>query len=327
MFSKRDLRSLLSIFSAVSFWFVPLHSAHAATKVASPATDATLQTNVSKPKQTDRLFMWKVSSGEKELYLVGSIHMVPANFYPLPAGMEKAFDKSNVLVLEIDESKEDPQATQMYAMKAGVYLDGDSITNHITKDTAAEFQKWIAKCDPMTAMSLQRMKPWFASLMIPISELQKRGFDPKKGIDKHFMEQAQAQKKGIDELESSEFQLKLLSGFSEDLQDKLLMSSLVDAANTDRDATDMVNAWKTGDADLMDAVVTRDEKQHPELKPVMEKLLYDRNVGMAEKIAEYLKSGKQYFVVVGAGHLVGPRGLVALLKQKGFTVEQVTAIN
>lgn len=267
-----------------------------------------------------KLFMWKVTSGKSTVYLAGSIHMVPKDFFPLPAAMEKAFDDSGTLVLEIDERKADPMALA----KEGMYPPDDVIDNHIKDDTKAALDKYCASLDKMTNFTLHHMKPWCAANTIGILEVQKRGFDKNLGVDKHFLNEAEERKKDVQELETVEFQLHAFADLSDDLQDKLLKSSLVDVEHTDQDAKDMVNAWKTGDAELMDNVATRDEKEHPELKPVMEKLLYDRNDGMLSKIEEYLKSGKQTFIVVGSAHLTGPRGLIALLKKKDYKVEQVT---
>ncbi len=326
MLRKREALALLVV---CSFGFT-MPSANA-IKVAKASVKAEEKVHVTAPAKSDQrrsasnLFMWKVSSGHESAYLVGSIHMVRPDFYPLPAEMENCFDQSSNLVLEIDESKDDPAATQMYVMKAGLYNDGDVLNNHISKQTSEALEKWITGADPTTARSMQKMKPWFASIMIPVSELQKRGFDTKKGIDKHFLEKAHLQGKKVDELESTEFQLKMLSGFSEDMQNKLLLSSLVDAENVDRDLKDLVAAWKHGDIELMNSVVVREETAHPELKPVMDKLLYERNIGMAEKISEYIHSGNTAFVVVGSGHLGGPKGLIALLRAKNFKVEQVQA--
>jgi len=56
--------------------------------------------------------------------------------------------------------------------------------------------------------------------------------------------------------------------------------------------------------------------------PVYEKLLYERNNTMATRIEGFLKAGGRYFVVVGAGHLVGKKGIIELLKKKGYPVEQ-----
>lgn len=267
-----------------------------------------------------KLFMWKVTSGKSTVYLVGAIHMVPKDFFPLPSAMEKAFDDSSTLVLEIDERKADP----MELAKQGVYGADDELVNHIKDDTKVAFEKYCAPLDRMTNLTLHHMKPWCAANMIGILEVQKRGFDKNLGVDKHFLDEAVEQKKDVQELESIDFQMHAFADLSEDLQDKLLKSALADVDHTDEDAKSMVNAWKAGDAELMDKVATRDEKDHPELKPVMDKLLYERNDGMLEKIEEYLKSAKQTFVVVGAAHLTGPRGLVALLRKKDYHVDQVT---
>lgn len=274
-----------------------------------------------------KLFMWKVTSPKSKdsiVYLIGSIHMVRPDFYPLPKPMEEQFKNASTLVLEIDESKDDQSVMQKYAMEAGVYTGGDTIENHISAKTNEELQKYCATIDKMMAMSFVRMKPWFVSVELPVLELQKLGFDPKLGVDKHFLEEAHEQGKRVEELETAKFQLDLLSGFSEDLQDKLLLSSLLDAQRTEEDARDMVNAWKAGNDSLMNEVITRDEKEHPELEPIMQKLMYERNDDMSNKIEKYLSSGKTYFVCVGAGHVVGPKGIVQQLKDKGFKVEQVT---
>jgi uncharacterized protein YbaP (TraB family) len=268
-----------------------------------------------------KLFMWKITGGTSTVYLVGSIHMVPKDFYPLPPAMEKAFSGSGTLVLEIDERKADP----MVLARAGVYTNGDDIDDHLTVETRTEFDKYAATQDAMTKMTLHRMRPWCAANTIGIIEVQKRGFDKDYGVDKHFLQEAVKENKPVEEIESIEFQLHAFADFSDDLQDKLLRSSLVDVGHMDEDAHDMLSAWKSGDAELMDKVATRDEKEEPDLKPVMEKLLYERNIGMAQKIEGYLKSGKKTFVVVGAAHLVGPRGILALLsKDKKYKIEQVS---
>jgi uncharacterized protein YbaP (TraB family) len=296
MFSKRLLLSLLS---ALAFYLLPQ---------ASPAAN--------------KVFMWKITSGASTVYLVGSIHMVPKDFYPLPAEIEKAFDDSSTLVLEIDERKADPASLA----KVGIYTDGDDIDNHLNADTKAEFDKYADTQDSMTRMTLHKMRPWCAANTIGILEVQKRGFDKDYGVDKHFLQEAEAKNKTVEELETIDSQIHAFSDFSDDLQDKLLKSSLVDMGHMDEDAKDMLGAWKTGDADLMDKVATRDEKENPDLQPVMEKLLYERNIGMAQKIEQYLKTGKKTFVVVGSAHVTGPRGLVALLgKTKKYKIEQVSA--
>jgi hypothetical protein len=286
--------------------------------------DISEQTPKATGTQAHKLFMWKATGddGKSVVYLVGSIHLVKPDFYPLPSDVEKALRDSQVLVLEIDETKQDQAKLNEMTMTRGMYPQGDRVENHISKQTSEQLTAYATSMG-RSQTSLSRMKPWLLSLTIPLLELQKRGFAPQIGIDKHFLTEAQSYGKAVDELESGQFQFELLSGFSDELADKLLLSALVDAQNTDRDVNAMIHAWKTGDDKEMEDVVTRDEREHPELKPIMEELLYKRNIGMSDKIADYLRSGKRYFVVVGAGHLVGDRGIVKLLRDKGFKVQQV----
>lgn len=269
-----------------------------------------------------KTFMWKVSSDKGTIYLLGSIHLVPPDFYPLPAEVEKAFDQSSDLVLEADDTKVDPLKLQTLMLSKSMYQDGDNLQNHLSKDTLAALQQYCEKSG-QAADKFMTMRPWFVGMMIPLLELQRQGFDAKLGIDKHFQSKAQESGKAVGEVESAEFQMELISSFPDDLQEKLLKSSLLDVQDTKKEAAVMTNAWKNGNVADMELLVTKDEREHPELKVVSEKLIYDRNVNMEKKIEEYLDSGKSYFVVVGAGHLVGDRGIIKMLKDKKYTVEQV----
>lgn len=287
----------------------------------SPVKGKAKQASAVKTTTAKPLFLWKISKGTKFAYLLGSIHLVPKNFYPLPTDVEQVFAKSDALVLEIDESKLNPLELQAFTMARALYEPGDSIEKHLSSDALKELTTY-AESTGQNLAAYGRWRPWFASIMIPIMELKKRGFDEKSGIDKHFLNAAKANDKPVEEVETADFQIRLLSDFNEDLQDKLLLSALRDVAKTDEDVVQMTQAWKSGNPEQMDALVTQDERAHPELQPVMEKLMYDRNIGMADKIETFIESGKHHFVVVGAGHIVGNRGILKLLKDRDYSIEQ-----
>ena len=73
----------------------------------------------------------------------------------------------------------------------------------------------------------------------------------------------------------------------------------------------------------VESIIIRSLAEDKRLSPIYEKLIYERNRSMASKIEDYLKTKETYFVVVGAGHLVGSQGIIELLKGKGFVVEQL----
>src|SRR5262249_633197 len=83
-------------------------------------------------------------------------------------------------------------------------------------------------------------------------------------------------------------------------------------------------AWKSADTTaLEELMIKKSLREHPETKPVLEKLLDERNVAMAQKMDGYLKGKETHFVVVGAGHLIAEKGIVKLMEKKGYKVEQI----
>jgi uncharacterized protein YbaP (TraB family) len=117
--------------------------------------------------------------------------------------------------------------------------------------------------------------------------------------------------------------LRMVMSFPDELQDKLLLASLLEAAKGQETMDRMLHAWTAGSPQAMDAVITDEVREYPVLQPVMEKVLYQRNDTMTQKIEQFLQTGKSYFVAVGAGHLVGERGILSQLRGKNYTVEQL----
>jgi len=85
----------------------------------------------------------------------------------------------------------------------------------------------------------------------------------------------------------------------------------------------LTRAWQSGDATAMQEVITSSVRDYPQLKPLMTKLLDERNTAMTAKIERFLQTPKSYFVAVGAGHLVGDKGILAQLRRKKLLVEQL----
>jgi uncharacterized protein YbaP (TraB family) len=81
-------------------------------------------------------------------------------------------------------------------------------------------------------------------------------------------------------------------------------------------------AYVSGDPDALQKIM--DEESDMGSKSLTKKLLDDRNVMMASKMDEYLKGSDPIFVVVGAAHIVGEKGVAKMLRDKGYKVDQVT---
>lgn len=272
-----------------------------------------------------KTLMWKVTGEGNEIYLLGSIHVMKKEIYPLAKELEDAFAKSKYLVVEAQEP--DPATIQKMVMEKGMYAGDDTLNKHLTKPTQEALAAYLPKSGlpgPVQE-SLSKMKPWMVSITLSLMGMMQLGFDPQMGIDKHFLDEAKTAQKKVLELESADFQLTLLSGFSDDLQDKLLASTLLEVSSMKEQIEKMVAAWSKGDGAEMSKILTEHLVKHPELKAVFEKLIDERNAPMAAKVEGYLKSKEIHFVVAGAAHMVGEKGIVKLLQDKKYKVEQVMA--
>jgi uncharacterized protein YbaP (TraB family) len=85
----------------------------------------------------------------------------------------------------------------------------------------------------------------------------------------------------------------------------------------------LVQAWTSGDTKGMESIITKSVSEDKRLSPIYDKFIYERNRNMVSKIEDYLKTKETYFVIVGAGHLVGNQGIIEILKGKGFLIEQL----
>ena len=268
-------------------------------------------------------FLWKVTGPKGVVYLLGTIHFGKADFYPLPSIIEESFKKADTLVEEVDISEPGEIArVQRWVTEHGGYPNGDGITNHLSEVTSSHLAAYVKK-GGLSEPVIARLRPWLVSVLVAQLELTRMGFDPANGVDRHFLDEARQSHKPVGALEDAGSQLELFNSLSEELQDRLLLSSLVDMEKW-ADRFDLMNqAWQSGDAAAMAEVITRSVREYPELRPLMTKLLDDRNTAMTTKIERFLQTPKTYFVAVGAGHLVGDQGILSQLRRKNFKVEQL----
>lgn len=265
-------------------------------------------------------FLWKVQSKEGTVYVLGSIHYLKKETYPLSEKIENAFEKSDNLVVEADINDADKIDIAKLLANA-IYPENDSLENHVSKETFQTIKREVVPLGlPMEIVNKQ--KPWFLALTLSSVGLLRLGYDPNYGIDKYFLSKAKGKKK-ILELESIDYQIELFSKLSDKDQEWMLLSTLNDLKTLKDKVEKIVKAWTSGDPNEMEAVLTEGIKEDKGLTSVYEKLLYERNEDMITKIEGYLKTKETHFVVVGAGHLVGDRGIIKKLKVKGYQVEQM----
>lgn len=284
-----------------TFFFIPISCLLALSLVAQQTTAA---------KSQRQFLLWKVTSPTATVYLVGSMHILTSkDAYPLPQAVEKAFAESSVLAVEADVRNVDQEHMMEMVQKYGMYAAGDSLSHHLSKPTADALASFCSNYG-FPCVTLEPLRPWMAGMLVAVWPIVKAGVDPKNGIDMHFLNEVSA-KQRVAELESADAQFQLLSGQSEEEQDKFLAYSLEGAGKMQ----ELEKSYLAGDADAL-------LKDLPPSSDLTEHLINERNVRMSEKVSEFLKQKGNSFVVVGAAHVIGDKGIANLLQQQGYKVER-----
>ena len=276
-----------------------------------------VQNSLSQPKKS---FLWKVQLKTNTVFVLGSIHYLKKEMYPLDEKIEKAFDQADIFVVEAnidDTGKVDTQKL----VESALYLDDETLEKHVSTQTYGLVKKELERLAvPLELIGKQ--KPWFLSLTLASLEIVKLGFDPNYGIDRYFLSKAEGKKK-ILEMESFDYQINLFCQLTEKEQELLLLYTLKDIKVLEQELDKLVQAWTSGDTKGMESIITKSVSEDKRLSPIYDKFIYERNKNMASKIEDYLKTKETYFVIVGAGHLVGNQGIIEILKGKGFLIEQL----
>ena len=258
-----------------------------------------------------RPFLWKVQSDSGTVYLFGSIHAAKPEMYPLDPRVYQAFDAADKLVLEADISGEKIFALAGQMMARAMYPPEDSLAKHLRPATYARAQTELTKL----GLPFDQFKPWFLAMMLEAVTLESSGLSMQHGMELHFLARAQGGKP-ILELEGAEAQIALLDNLTDEQQDVFLLRTIDSLETVAESLEKLLAAWTAGDDKALAAFLEESLQDTPAFGPVYRKLLDDRNQRMAAKIAEYLATDQTYFVVVGAGHLVGEHGLLRLLAQR-----------
>jgi uncharacterized protein YbaP (TraB family) len=200
----------------------------------------------------------------------------------------------------------------------GQYPEGQSLLQNISGDMRTALQKRMTDLGlPME--QLVRFKPWFLAVTLTTLELQRLGYSPGNGLDVHYYDRARSDEKEIGFFEPIDYQLDLLGNMSADDQKAFLGQTLKDLEIAAEMADDMMRYWQKGQVDKLYSLLFKSFEDYPEME---DRLLLQRNKDWLKKIETMLGEPENIFIVVGAGHLVGPQSVVALLKQKGYKVKQ-----
>lgn len=263
--------------------------------------------------------VWKVSKGNDAVYVGGTIHILPISEFPLPDTFTQIYKTSDTLVFEVKM----PDATDIEGqqkMMAGLaYAEGKTLKDDVSEETYQALDTYLSKFGA-SADQLARFKPGMVASMLVAMEAQRSQLAG-EGVDAYFMQLAERDGKRSEYLESLDFQINMLANMGAGEEDRLISETLETLPELKETLQSTIKAWREGNSQKIDELVIDTFKR--ESPTSYDDVFTKRNQSWLPQIEAMFGDDDQEFVLVGAGHLVGDESVIALLKAKGYTIEQM----
>jgi hypothetical protein len=260
-------------------------------------------------------------AGEPLFYLFGSIHVGDTRMLDLGGEVERAYRRAEELVVEADVSRVDLSEVRLMMQRYGGIPAPERLRDRISPETWELLQAYLVE-QQLPADAFDSVAPWLVATSIAVVQFRALGFQEELGVDRLFTERAKRDRLPIVELESAEEQFALFGNLSPELQDLMLRDTLERTREMPNEATLLMDAWSRGDDEELEAIALGPLSRAPEFEPFYEQVLFARNERMAARLSQLALDGRVRLVVVGAGHMLGRRGIPALLSDLGFEIRK-----
>jgi uncharacterized protein len=285
---------------------------------------ALLATGAAQAQGERRGFLYEIRKGSQASLLFGTIHVGRPDFFPLPASRMSHLSRFDTLVIEADITDLARAATAM--QKYAMYGPGeDGLDKRLPADMLKRAEAVLAGhgIDPRTMM---RLKPWMLGSVLALFEAAQAGYLQGLAVESHLAGLAKAGSRPILEFEGVEQQFALFESAPWSTQAAFLDEALkaVESKAARREISRIVEAWATADRPGLERLLSEMQAQTtPGARFTVDTILFGRHPAMVRRIETLMADGRNHLFAVGSLHLVGPRGLVEMLRARGFTVTEL----
>lgn len=282
---------------------------------APPSAEALAQ---AQREARDRGFLWRLDKDGRTSWLYGTVHLARLEWLVPGPRVRDAFARSEVLALELDLLDADTQRRLAAGTSA---RPGEALAGELR---ARIERRARLECAPAAAIA--PLKPEFQVAALSMLAGRRLGLEPDYGIDAALAALARREGKPVLALESAEDQLRALGAGSRAERAELVKGALdeLDSGRAQALLGLTARAWANGDHALLERHDQWCEcRNTPAEAAALRRLLDARHPAMAARLDALHGGGREVFAAVGSLHLIGPRGLPALMAQRGYRVERI----
>lgn len=285
-------------------------------------------------KETITPLLYEVTKegSSNKIYILGTIHIGNLKNTEFANYVLKAFDESHYVSAEIDNEDNDDLLSELEKM---TYADGDSIKNHMSEESYNKLMKFVDENDlDMEIIDKDLLNIEYYSQVVTQVVIERSGLNTDDGIDNYFVNKAKKEGKNFMEVESTKFQNDVLSNLPDRFYEIAIVKTIDELDKEIENAKEAFEIWKKGDEEEIwkddgstikeDEIANYSEEDIKAAKEFDEKVLYSRNITMTDKLEEFFNNNYDMFFMVGQDHVIGPKGIVSYLRQRGYTVTKLS---
>ena len=273
--------------------------------------------------QLPQALLWKIEGKDlkEPSYLFGTIHMINADDYFLPAGLEDAFADCDEVMFEIDLNEMSDMGSMMGLLMNLMMKDGMTLEKLLSPEEYREVSDYFEEMGlPMFMMG--KVKPMFLAMIAEVNmDPASMNSDEMKSYEMELFDRANQEGKKVGGLETMAYQMSLFDSIPYREQAEILLDA-VRGASPESDMFDQtVELYKQQNIEAMVTMIS--ESGGNETTDYESILLHNRNYNWIPVIVKKMKSGPVFFAV-GAGHLGGKEGVIRLLMKEGYQLDPVS---
>jgi uncharacterized protein YbaP (TraB family) len=258
------------------------------------------------------------------MHVFGTLHVGLPEFYPLEERITGALGEASTLALEIDPDQ--PRADLQQALRThGMLAPGNPAYDSLPPEQQQRLDRLLRQ-GGLDATSVLAFKPVLLATMLTLSEYTRQGYRTDLSSDAWLARQARTRHVRVLSLESLDGQLALLDRLPVPDRWRFLeeMMDTVESGAQRTGAREIVRAWSTADQRALDRIAAQcDNDRSVSGRFVTQVLLKERNVVLAARLLELLRSEDRTVAAIGVLHLLGSGSVPSLLEQSGVTVERI----
>jgi hypothetical protein len=262
--------------------------------------------------------LWKIGDADTEIYLFGTIHVLPDGLSWRTPVFDKALARSQELVVEVDDLDDEGRTADTF-LRLAVSEGLPPVSQRVPENRRAGLEALREKSGVPSTV-LDRFETWAVAVTLSSGVLKTLDVSPRNGVDRKLKEEFSRRRRPVVALETTEQQLGAFDRLTEGSQRAFLVNMVDEAADPKAEFDRMIRAWGSGDEKGIALSFEDEAALTPELTDA---LLKNRNREWTEWLVNRLRQPGVVMVAVGAGHLAGDRSVQSMLAGRGIVVSRV----